>query len=86
MNYGGDRAEEFDGALGQYSFDGQFDGSNRFEYGQGNNNGDMFYGMGDYDYSAGWDSDYFGDTGMTMIIDSNGKIGVNKPSTAAHDT
>ena len=86
MNYGGDRAEEFDGALGQYSFDGQFDGSNRFEYGQGNNNGDMFYGMGDYDYSAGWDSDYFGDTGMTMVIDSNGKIGVNKPNGAGHDT
>ena len=81
MNYGGDRAEEFDGALGQYSFDGQFDGENRFEYGQGVNNGDMFYGMGDYDYSTGWgDSDYFGDTGMTMVIDSNGKIGVNKPA------
>ena len=86
VNYGGDRAEEFDGALGQYSFDGQFDGSNRFEYGQGNNNGDMFYGIGDYDYSAGWDSDYFADTGMTMVIDSNGKIGVNKPSKDAHDT
>ena len=71
--------------MGQYSFDGQFDGSNRFEYGQGSNNGDMFYGMGDYDYSAGWDSDYFGDTGMTMVIDSNGKIGVNKPSHAGHN-
>ena len=74
--------------MGQYSFDGQFDGSNRFEYGQGNNNGDMFYGMGDYDYSAGWDGDYFGDTGMTMVIDSNGKIGVNRPNAngAVHDT
>ena len=73
--------------MGQYSFDGQFDGSNRFEYGQNNNNGDVFYGMGDYDYSAGWgNSDYFGETGMTMVIDSNGKIGVNKPLNAVHDT
>ena len=89
VNYGGDRAEEFDGALGQYSFDGQFDGSNRFEYGQGANNGDIFYGMGDYDYSTGWgNSDYFGETGMTMVIDSSGKIGVNKPKAngAVHNT
>ena len=87
VNYGGDRAEEFDGALGQYSFDGQFDGENRFEYGQANNNGDMFAGIGDYDYSGGWGGDYFGDT-MTMVIDSNGKIGVNKPNAngAIHDT
>lgn len=44
--------------------------------------------MGDYDYSAGWDADYFGETGMTMVIDSNGKIGVNKPlaNGAIHDT